>query len=456
MLILGVGVALGWSSPAIPKLLADDTPIVITPDEGSWIVALLEIGNIIGATPAAYLMDRYLIPITLDDETFIIFRFFILRLGRKLALTIGVIPISIAWILIGTVSWVPLIYVARMLCGFSFAFCYTIIPMYMGEIASDKIRGALTISLTIMVKTGILLVYIVGRFTSYRMLAWFGFVPLIIFLAFVYFLPETPYYLLSKNREKEAFDVLVKLRGHTDIDNELEKMSIAVEKAKDNNGTFKELFLTRSSRTAMFLLLGLSTIQILCGSQAIIAYSETIFQTIGTTLLPSDIAIIFGVVQLASAVIAASIVDRVGRRPLLLISISGTASCNFIVALYFFLERLEVNTDSIQWLPVMAVMIFILCYVIGLATVLFAVIGEIFPSNLKAIAGALYTISSSVLSFGVSKLFQVVSDGLGSDVSFGFFALSGIIVFPFVWYWLPETKGKPLSSILEELSKKKK
>lgn len=336
----------------------------------------------------------------------------------------------------------------------TYGLSYTVIPMYIGEIASDKYRGAMTILLTIMMKTGVLLAYVVGPYVSIRTMAWLSMIPPAMFLITIKWIPETPYYQLGRNRDEESFATLSKLRGHEYVNAELQMMSNAVRKSEDNNGTFKELFYTRGSRKALIILMGLTSIQILCGSQAIIAYVETIFSKVGTQLDASEVSIIFGSVQLASAAFAASIVDSIGRRPLLMTSVTGTAVCNATVGIFFLLEKLQIDVSSITWLPVLAMMSFIFFYVIGLSTVLFAVLGEIFPKNLKSVAGAVYTINSSILSFTVSKLFQVVSDGWGSDVTFLGFAFFGFLFVPFVWFIVPETKGKPLDSILEKLNSK--
>lgn len=328
--------------------------------------------------------------------------------------------------------------------------------MYLGEISSDKIRGGITIMLTVMVKFGILFTYSIGPYVSFRTLPWINLGVPILFLVLIFWVPETPYFLLDKNRRAEAEACLIRLRGHTNVQSELNTMEEAVKKAQENTGTFRELFYKRGNRRALIIIIGLTSIQILCGSQSIIAYSETIFKKIDSGLEPSHISIIFGIVQLIAAGLSASVVDLVGRRPLLLISVCGTAICNFLVGLYFFLERQGVDIQSLSWMPILAIMVFIVCYVLGLASVLFALLGEIFPTNVKAIAGAVYTITSSAYSFGVHKLFQVVSDGIGSDAAFWGFAAFGLIFLPFIYFLVPETKGKPLETILEELNKKKK
>ncbi len=121
---------------------------------------------------------------------------------------------------------------------------------------------------------------------------------------------------------------------------------------------------------------------------------------------------------------------------------------------------MEVNVTGIAWLPMLAIMVFIVAYTIGMATVTFAILGEIFPKNLKSVAGPAFTITGGAFSFIVAKLFQIVSDDLGSDYTFWGFALFTYLFIPFVWFLIPETKGKALDVILDEIkirnSKKKK
>lgn len=364
----------------------------------------------------------------------------------------GVIPLIAAWIMLATARSVWLLYLARILSGLTFGLCYCVVPMYLSEIASTRIRGFLITMITVMNKLGVLLVYCFGPYVSFAWLAYLCLIPPVLFVISCYWLPESPYYLLAQNKHREAFESLAQLRGHTDVQPELDEMLEAVTKSKDNKGAFRELFYTKGNRRALIIIVGLTAIQILCGSQAIIGYSQTIFQKVNRNLEASHVSIIFGVVQLLAAGSAASVVDSIGRRPLLLVSVSGTAACNCLVGTYFLLERLSIDTSAISWLPIVAIMIFIVCYVIGMASVIYTILGEIFPSNLRAVAGAIYTITCSICSFSVYKLFQVVSDGLGSDVSFFTFAFFGICFVPFVYFVVPETKRKSLDEILHELN----
>ncbi|KAJ6627324.1 Facilitated trehalose transporter Tret1 [Pseudolycoriella hygida] len=430
--LLSAAVAFGWNSPAIPKLRLDDSPIPpITGDQSSWIVALMKVGSISASFCAIWLMNK---------------------VGRKTLLLMASVPLIISWILIGVAESIALIYVSRILSGLAYGTSYSVLPMYLGEIASNRIRGAISTLLTVMAKFGILYAYSIGPYVSVRLMAWLSIIPAGIFVATFIWLPESPYYLLVKNEREQARRSLTRLRQHENVDEELERMSVAVKKSQENKGTFQELFFDETNRMSLIIIIGLATAQQLCGSQAIIAYSETIFKRVGSTLGASESTIILGVVQLVSAAVSSSIVDIVGRRPLLLSSVIGAAVCNTVVGLYFFLERMEIDVTGIAWLPMLAIMVFIVMYTIGMATVTFAILGEIIKINLKSVAGPTFTITGGAISFIVVKLFQVVSDDLGSDYTFWGFALLTYLFIPFVWFLIPETKGKSFEVILDELN----
>lgn len=376
------------------------------------------------------------------------------RIGRKYTLLLTSIPLILAWILIIVANSAGVLYASRILSGISYGMAYTTMPMYLGEIASDAIRGSIGTLITVMAKLGILIAYAIGPYVSVKVLASILLVAPIIFILVFIWLPESPYYLVSKKKEEEASKSLEWLRGHKDINPELLKIDAAVVKASENKGTLKELF-TKGNRMALIIVLGLGMCQQLCGSQAVVAYSTQLFKEVGSGLDASVAAIIMGVVQLITAGFSSYIVDSLGRRPLLLLSTTGASICNIIVAVYFFLkDKQGIETSGISWIPILAIMVFIISYTIGLATVPFAILGEVFPTNVKALASGTYTVVSSIVGFGVSKLYQVVNDhkSLGTHVTFFAFGVFSFLFIFFVWYLVPETKGKSLDAILVELN----
>uniref|UniRef100_A0A1B0DJJ1 Facilitated trehalose transporter Tret1 n=1 Tax=Phlebotomus papatasi TaxID=29031 RepID=A0A1B0DJJ1_PHLPP len=429
LLMVTVASTFSWSSPTLPKLLADDSPIPTTPDQSSWIVSFYVIGSFAGPPLSILLVDR---------------------LGRKITLLSAAIPAITGMILVLVANSYQILYVSRIFTGMTSGMAYSAMSMYLGEISSNKIRGSIGTLLTVMAKFGVLYTYAIGPYISISMLAWMLLIwPALFILTFIW-MPETPYFLLLKDRSKDAEKSLRWLRKTDDVTEELEKMNEAVKKAQDNRGTFKELF-SHGNRLSLVICLAMGACQQLCGSQALIAYSEQIFEEIVSGLSGSESAIIMGVVQLVVASFSSSIVDRWGRRPLLLLSTCGVTICNAIVGLYFYLLHIEVDMDAHAWLPITTIMIFIITYTVGLATVPFALLSELFPTNIKALATASFTLVAGGFAFGVLKLYQVVSDNIGMHVSFWGFAAFSLFFAIFVYFLVPETKGRPFEVILEDM-----
>lgn len=281
-----------------------------------------------------------------------------------------------------------------------------------------------------------------------------GMAPPIIFVLLFIWLPESPYFLIGKNKDKESMRSLEQLRGHKYIQAEYKMMHIAVRKSEENKGTFREM-MSRDNLHAIVIILGLAAVQQLCGSQAVLSYAQIIFAKVGTELGAAESTIVLAVVQLAAAALSSITVDKFGRKPLLLFSVLAPAICNTIVGVYFFLDSKGQDVTGISWLPMTAIMIFIVAYSLGLASVTFVVLGEVFPKNLRATAGAVFTIFASAIGFGVAKMFQIVTDNVGMHATFWIFAGFSYVFVPFIWFVLPETKGKSLDTILEELRPKK-
>lgn len=281
-------------------------------------------------------------------------------------------------------------------------------------------------------------------------MSWLALIPVIVFIVAFIWLPESPYYLLQNKQNKEAHESLTRLRGHSNVDNELCRMDASVQKSNQQTGTFMELFSPRY-RQSMIIMSDLIGILNLSGSLAILSYAEPIFNRIDSGLKGSEASIVLAVVQLTSSILPCFIVDVIGRKPLLLVSVVGVAITNTIVAVFFCMERWQINVSTIGWIPVAALMLYMISFNVELACVPFVIGAEIFPTHLKVWAGCSTTVLAAVIGFIVGKMFQVISDGVGIDVSFGIFATFSYLFIPFILFAVPETKGKSFEVILEEL-----
>ncbi|KAJ2947757.1 hypothetical protein O0L34_g9537 [Tuta absoluta] len=424
------GTCYGWPSPTLELLKKDDSPIKITDAEGSWITSIMILCSAITPIPSAYLADRF---------------------GRKSTLLLGALPFIIGWILIIVADSSAYLWVARMFSGLGYGIVYTVAPMYTGEIASNEVRGALSTIITAMNKVGILAQYCIGPYVSMRVLAAINLILPISFVVIFIFLPESPYYYLKFERTERAERSLRNLRSG-DIRTELKNIEINVQEDMKNRGTWSDLYTEATNRKALYMTLGIFTIQQLCGSAAVVAYAQKIFGQSKSDLQAHHQSMILGLVQVATCVLSVLLVDRVGRKPLLLLSALGVGLMNGAVGTYqyFYIFHKE-KVEVINWLPMAALLIYIVCYAIGLSTVPYVIIGEMFPTNVKLYASCIAHIYTGIFMFAVQKLFQVVMDACGIYTVFWGFSAFSLLGLVFILVVLPETKGKSFAGIQQGL-----
>lgn len=224
-------------------------------------------------------------------------------------------------------------------------------------------------------------------------------------------------------------------------------MKISVDNSRHTSqGLFTELF--TGNRKAFILILLLGAELQLCGSQAIVCNSKLILEQFTNGGLDSDSAnILMGCIQFVAALVASSVVDYFGRRPLLLVGVLVTAICNAVIAAYFWAVRMDYNVTELGWLPMMMLFVYIISYVIGLNSVFTVLLGEWFSKDVRAFAAALATMNATFIAAVVSKLFQVFCDEIGKDFTFAIFSVCSLIAFGYFWKRMPETKGMSLDAI---------
>uniref|UniRef100_A0A1S4GWF4 Facilitated trehalose transporter Tret1 n=1 Tax=Anopheles gambiae TaxID=7165 RepID=A0A1S4GWF4_ANOGA len=417
-----------WSSPALPKLLNQPNPQVsITPGDGSWIASIQAISGIFGLILAGLIVDRF---------------------GRKWPFIASALPVIAGWIMIALARTALLLYIARFLFGISYGMAYGIISIYIGEITSDEVRGAAASLITVLAKLAILFEYSVGPYVSFETLAWLSMVGPVLFLLTFVWMPESPHYLLGRGRIAEARRSLQWLRRTMDVEEELYCTRKSIERTASERGSMRELFLP-AYRNNIIIVLILTFGMQMAGIQAVLVYAQTIFSQISSDLTDAQMSIVLGVVQMVTVSFPVFLVDRVGRRPLLLWSSAGSCIGLLLVSIYFTLQAAGVNVESFGWVSFVGLLFFVISYAFGMATVPFAIMSEIFPKNIRAHANALFGILSGVAIFAVLKLFQIALDNVGAYLPFWVFTVSIGLTFGFVFLYIPETKGKSLDEVQE-------
>ncbi|CAK9821297.1 Facilitated trehalose transporter Tret1 [Anthophora retusa] len=447
--MVAVGTVYGWTTTSLSRLTSgdNDMPFKLTDDEGSWIVSLTVIGSMIGPFLGACLADRF---------------------GRKLCLMLSSVFFIIGWLMVMFATTVTSLYIARVILGVGVGISYTTNPMYVSEVADINIRGALGTLIAVNVFTGSLLTCSIGPWVSYKTLATVLLVIPVLFIASFVWFPETPHFLASRGYKTEACKSLAFFKGISDA-NEVKKELNLILRGISRNDSYKThvaasssqnieiikhtwpaklrmLFLPNNAK-ALCIVVGLITAQQLSGNFSTMQYLEMLFKKAAVGIDSNVATILVLVVGLISGALATATVEGAGRRPLLMISTFGSFVTLVILAVYLMLDMRGIDVSVVNLLPVVDVIIFQVTFQIGLGTLPNALIGELFPTEVKGAAGAIVTIFDGILGFAVSKLYQVIGDSLGSYTVYYFFSVSCFLAFLMVFFFVPETKGRTYREI---------
>ncbi|GAB1863893.1 Solute carrier family 2, facilitated glucose transporter member 8 [Camponotus japonicus] len=323
--------------------------------------------------------------------------------------------------------------------------------MYLGEISPAHIRGNLTSMLTVAVRIGILLEFVIGPFVSIQNLTFVSLVAPCLFMLVFIWLPESPYYLIRRNAKQKAMNSLIQLRGKEDVYNEACNIERFVIANLDEQTGFRELLCVPGNRRALITILCVGIIQQMSGSQAMDQYAQMIFDQMNTDLEGKYLTMILGGIQLIFTIICMFITDHSGRKSLLIISCIGTACSTAMVATYFNLQYNHVNTNDITWLPATGIITYIMMYSLGLSSLPFTLLSEIFPTNVKALGSTIVLIVISLMASFVTTLYLIIADIAGIHVPFWIFTACSFAGAIFIFFYVPETKGKTLEQIQEKL-----
>ncbi|XP_066999970.2 facilitated trehalose transporter Tret1 isoform X2 [Anabrus simplex] len=389
------GTFMGWPSPTIARLQSEETEFYITSDEGSWIVSCMPIASILTPIPAGYLVNK---------------------VGRKTALLSASLPFLLSWLLVALAQSVWMLYAARLFAGLGLGITFTVGPMYLGEIAEDRIRGALGTVYQLMMNLGVLFEYCVGPYVSSMWLSITSALFPVLFLLTFIWMPESPYYYILKGRRTDAERSLMRLRCVNDpefIKEELDYIEKFVEQSRTEQGSFKDLLCDSANRKALIIVVGLILFQNLSGINAILAYSTTIFEESNTDLRPQVSVMITGAVQVVLSMVSSTIVDTAGRRPMLLVSGIGTVIALVVEGVFFYLKtESQVDLSHLDWLPVSAIVFYLIAYTLGLGPLPLAMLGELFPTSVKGLAASITCMILGLVTIAVVKFYQAFNTSL--------------------------------------------
>lgn len=407
----------------------------ISKTEEGWIGSLLPLGAAIGPFAAGIAADT---------------------IGRKKTLLISAVPFIIAFILNIVATNVYYFFISRFLCGLSVGLVFTVLPMYIGEISDDEVRGSLGSLMQLFIVIGLLFSYSLGPYLSVQLFNIILLVPPVAFLViFLFFIPESPYYLIQADNVDSAEESLMKLRVKSkyDVQKELETMKGLVQEAQQNKGNFFDIFKSRGLTMALFLSVSLVTLQQFSGINIILFYTQDIFTDAGVSLAPEICTIIVGIVQVGASGATPMLVERKGKRFLLLVSALGMGLSQGVLAYFFYLkDDKHSDVSAIGWVPIASLIVYMIAYCLGFGPLPWAVMGELFPGNIKSVASTATASGCWVLGFLLTNYFGIVAELIGKSGSFGIFSVCCFGAILFTYKLLPETTGKSLQEIQDILN----
>ena len=350
---------------------------------------------------------------------------------------------------------VPMLVGFRFLLGLSVGTASFVAPMYIAEVAPPRVRGGLVSFNQLAVTTGILLAYLVNfAFTGvpgdWRWMLGVAVLPGAALAIGMLTVPHTPRWLVQRGRRDEARAVLSRLRSgdpDADVDAELADVERA---SADERGTGVRDLLGPRIRPLLLVGVGLALFQQFVGVNTVIYYAPTILSDTGLTNSASIAQTVFvGVTNVVFTVLAVLLLDRVGRRVLLLTGTAGLPVALLVLGAYFtfpFLSR------SAPYLALGALLLFIAAFAIGLGPVFWLMISEIFPIGVRSPAMSVSTVVNWAANFLVAATFLTLSGVITRQGVFYLYAGLAVLAIIFFATKVPETRGRSLEDIQQELT----
>ena len=395
-------------------------------------------------------------------------------LGRKKVILASAFVFATGALWTGFAPSVTQLMISRFYLGLAIGVSSFAVPLYISEISPTKIRGTLVSMFQLLITVGILTAYLSdnaladnNNLECWRPMLWVGVIPALILFIGMFFLPETPRWLMSKGREEEGEKVLRRVEDPSLIENSMAAMrqDIAIDASQAG---WREI-LKPWLRNALIIAVGIMFFQQFVGINTVIYYSPKIFLAAGFEGAEAAIAasVIVGAVNVFFTIVSLFVIDRLGRRKLYFIGLAGIAVALISMGLGFMLPGVT------KWFLVISVLVYIAFFAISLGPLGWLIVSEVFPTRVRGLGASIGSLSNWGFNTLVVWTFYKMASAIGnakdvvvpegqdlSDICpscvgsvFWIFAAVALIGIVWGYYYIPETKGVSLEKIEEHWRK---
>ena len=406
--------------------------LALTPFLEGLVVSSLLLGAAVGAATAGPLSDR---------------------LGRRNLIIMAAITFAVGAIGAALAPSVGVLVLFRVILGLAVGAAAVIVPLYLSEIAPTEIRGAVSSLNQLMIVTGILLAFIVNALLAdsgaWRLMLGLAFVPSVVLLIGMFFMPETPRWLVSRGRDDEAREVLRRNRDEGAVEQEIRDIK---EVERQEEGGLREL-LASWVRPALIVAIGLAVFQQIIGINTIIYYAPTTLTNVGYGNAAAIYAnLIIGVINVLMTLLAIRLIDRVGRKPLLLSGLVGMVASLTVLGLStLLLSEPSSPTDPVAIITLVCLAVFIASFAATWGPTVWVMLPEVLPLRIRGTAMGVAIFLHWIANFIVAQTFPSLLASVGPGPTFLGYAVIGVLAFVFVQALVTETKGRSLEQIEADL-----
>lgn len=374
------------------------------------------------------------------------------RFGRRLSINISAVVFIIGTVLLIIASSFATVMAGRLVQGIGVGIITIVIPLYLAEIIPSHFRGRGIALFQLALTFGILFGYLVNYFLKstgdWRLMFATALVPSILFLlGGLFLLPRSPRWLYVHDDEDEARDVLAQTQGEEHVEESMTEMKTIIKEERNQDSGSWGMLLRSGYRKAFFIALGVGILTQMTGINVLLQFNATILGDSGMqTAILGSVAV--GLINFIVTIIAMSLVDKVGRRPLL---ITGTAGVTIALTFIGIVQLFWPTSPFTGYATLTGLMVFIVFYAVGPGVVVWLAISEVLPQAIRAKGMSVALFANSLTSAGLAAIFMDVVGVIGYGGIFLILAFFTFLYLLIAIFPLPETKGRSLEEIENEL-----